>query len=78
MSMTETDKDQDLMSTLGNNNRIVNLKKGRLHDLRSVQAIFNTFYFQKLAEEAGYMLDSKSHTTMKIEERSGLTTMDTQ
>ena len=59
--MTETEKDQDLMPTFGNNNRIANLKKGGLHDPRNIQVVFNTFYFQKLAEEAGYMLDSKSH-----------------
>ena len=60
MFTTETNKDQDLMSTLGDKTHVGNLKKAGLHDTKNAQAVFNTFYFQKLAEEVGYMLDSKA------------------
>ena len=59
--MTETEKDDELMSTLGDDNRISNLHKGRLHDPRHAQAIVNTPFFQKLADEARYLLDSENH-----------------
>ena len=59
--MTQIDRDQDLSSALGDKSRTKNLTKGGLHDPKNVQAVFNTFFFQKLAEEAGYMLGSKTH-----------------
>ena len=61
MFMTQTDRDQDLSSALSDKRHIKNLSKGGLHDHKNVQAVFNTFFFQKLAEEAGYMFGSKSH-----------------
>jgi hypothetical protein len=61
MFMTPTEMDQDLTAALGGSSRIGNLKKYGIDDPKNIQAAFNTFYFQKLAEEAGYMLSSKFH-----------------